>query len=270
MNILNKLAHEDSRIRIINNKENRGLLFSRAMGILNSTGEYLLNLDPDDELEGHNNLEQLYDMTQNSKIDVITFSTFFKSINRIILKCNNFHHIQYQPELFLSAFNASHRLDDYLIWNKLIRKEVYLKAYEIFKDKIYGGKWNYHEDNIWSILIHKYANSLRCTKKVVYIYNEFSDSLMKNRFNIIDLTNIIYRHEMYEIIFNSKEDSKYLISEILVFFYYIKKMTSFISLIKNDKKIKTKIVNILLNFLGNYPCSDLNERRIFEFLNLIK
>ena len=54
---------------------------------------------------------------------------------------------------------------------------------------------------------------------------------MKNRFNIIDLKNIIFRHEMYEIIFNSSEDSKYLISEILIFFYYINKMTNFINLI---------------------------------------
>ena len=270
MDILKQLANEDNRIKIINNKKNRGLLFSRAMGILNSNGKYLLNLDPDDELEGDNNLEQLYQMTQNSKIDVISFSAFFKGRNRTMLKCNNFHHVQYQPELFLSAFNSSNRLNDYLIWNKLIKREVYLKAFEVFKDKIYGGKWNYHEDNIWSILVHRYANSLRCTKKIIYIYNEFSDSLMKNRFNIIDLKNIIFRHEMYEIIFNSSEDSKYLISEILVFFYYINKMTNFINLIKHNKRIKTKIQNTLLDFLGNYPCSDLNEKRIFEFLNKIK
>ena len=112
MNILKQLANEDNRIKIINNKKNRGLLFARAMGILNSNGKYLLNLDPDDELEGDSNLEQLYQMTQNSKIDIISFSTFFKGKNRTMLKCNNFHHVQYQPELFLSAFNSSNRLND--------------------------------------------------------------------------------------------------------------------------------------------------------------
>ena len=122
------------------------------MGILNSTGEYLLNLDPDDEFEGDDNLEYLYKMTKNSKIDVVSFATFFTGRNRVMLKCSNFHHVQYQPDLFLSAFNLSNRLDDYLIWNKLIRKEVYLKAYTFFKDRIYSYKWNYHEDNIWSIL----------------------------------------------------------------------------------------------------------------------
>ena len=210
LDILRELAKEDRRIKIINNKENRGLLYSRAMGVLNSTGEYLMNLDPDDELEGKDNLEYLYQKTKHSQIDVISFGTYFKGLNRVMLKCKNLHYVQNQPELFFSAFNSSNRLNDYLIWNKLIRRDVYLKAYEIFKDKIYGDKWNYHEDNIWSILVHKIANSLRCLKKIIYIYNEFPDSLMKNRFNLIDLNNLIFRHEMYVKIFNSQDESKYL------------------------------------------------------------
>ena len=170
LDILRELAKDDQRIKIINNKENRGLLYSRAMGVLNSTGEYLMNLDPDDELEGKDNLEYLYQKTKHSQIDVISFGTYFKGLNRVMLKCKNFHYVQNQPELFFSAFNSSNRLNDYLIWNKLIRRDVYIKAYEIFKDKIYGDKWNYHEDNIWSILVHKIANSLRCLKKIIYIY----------------------------------------------------------------------------------------------------
>ena len=264
------MAKEDYRIKIINNTENRGLLFSRAMGILNSEGEYLINLDPDDEFEGKDNLEYLYEKTKNSKIDVVSFAAYFKGRNTTMLKCSNFHHIQHQPQLFLSAFNESYRLNDYLIWNKLIKRDIYLKAYEFFKEKIYDGKWNYHEDNIWSILVHKYANSLVCSKKLIYIYNEFADSLMNNRFNLIDLNNLIYRHEMYEKIFNSEIESKYLISEILLFFYYIRKMNTLIELIKTDKSLRNKIKNILYNFLDNYKSSELNKIRIIEFLIKIK
>ena len=268
--LLQELAKIDSRIKIINNTQNRGLLFSRAVGILSSKGEYLINLDPDDEFEGPDNLEYLYEKTRKSKIDVVSFATFFKGRNTTMLKCSNFHQVQHQPELFLSAFNTSNRLNDYLIWNKLIKRDVYLKAYEFFKDKIYEGKWNYHEDNIWSILVHKYADSLICSKKLIYIYNEFSDSLMKNRFNIIDLNNLIYRHEMYEKIFNSENESKYLISEILIFFYYIIKIDSLVAIIKGDKNIRLRIKNILLNFLNNYSCSELNKVKIIEFLIKIK
>lgn len=50
LEILKEIAKNDSRAKIVNNNRNHGLLYSRAMGILKSKGEYLINLDPDDEL----------------------------------------------------------------------------------------------------------------------------------------------------------------------------------------------------------------------------
>ena len=60
LEILENLAKNDKRIKILNNYKNKGLLFSRAVGILNSSGEYLMNLDSDDELKGYNSLKNLY------------------------------------------------------------------------------------------------------------------------------------------------------------------------------------------------------------------
>ena len=64
----------DSRIKIVNNDKNCGLSYSRAMGILNSTGEYIMFLDPDDLFEGKDNLEYLYNQYKNTKEDVIIFN----------------------------------------------------------------------------------------------------------------------------------------------------------------------------------------------------
>ena len=52
LKILKQLSKNDKRMKIINNDRNHGLLYSRAMGIINSSGEYLMNLDPDDKLQG--------------------------------------------------------------------------------------------------------------------------------------------------------------------------------------------------------------------------
>ena len=60
LKILEALTKRDNRIKIINNYKNHGLLYSRAVGILKSSGEYLMNLDADDELKGHNSLKYLY------------------------------------------------------------------------------------------------------------------------------------------------------------------------------------------------------------------
>jgi len=54
-----------------------------------------------------------------------------------------------------------------LIWNKLIKKEIFLKAYQVFKAKIYNGKWNYFEDDIWNILVNRFAKLKACTPKLI-------------------------------------------------------------------------------------------------------
>ena len=73
LNILKKLAKKDKRIKIVNNDRNHGLLYSRAMGILNSTGEFVMNLDPDDQFIGVNNLKFLYYKSKKFKLDLIEF-----------------------------------------------------------------------------------------------------------------------------------------------------------------------------------------------------
>ena len=60
LEIITNFSKNDSIIKIINNKKNRGLLYSRAMGIIHSSGKYLMNLDADDELINQGDLEFLY------------------------------------------------------------------------------------------------------------------------------------------------------------------------------------------------------------------
>ena len=81
--MLTELAKNDKRIRIVNNDKNHGLLYSRAMGILNSSGEYLMNLDSDDEINGSESLEYLYNQTKKYNVDIIAFSVLFKKTNLI-------------------------------------------------------------------------------------------------------------------------------------------------------------------------------------------
>lgn len=196
LNILNDLAKNDSRIKIVNNDINHGLLYSRAIGILNSTGEYLMNLDSDDEIYDNECLEYLYNKTLSFKVDIIAFNVHFEVTNTTV-KCNYDNEILLQPKLYKKNFLENNDLSDYLIWNKLIKKEIFLKAYEDFKIAIYNGKWNYFEDDVWNTLVSKYAQSKLCLDKLVYIYNNNSDSLMNNRTSIVEFQNLIYRFEMY-------------------------------------------------------------------------
>ena len=71
--ILKEMKKKDSRIKIINNDKNYGLLYSRAKGILYSKGEYLMNLDPDDEIIGYDSLQYLYETAKKANVDVVIF-----------------------------------------------------------------------------------------------------------------------------------------------------------------------------------------------------
>ena len=86
LNKLINLAKKDSRIKIVNNDKNRGLLYSRAIGILNSSGDYLMNIDPDDELASDDSLEYLYNIVKKKDFDIISFGAFFKQKNRKVIK----------------------------------------------------------------------------------------------------------------------------------------------------------------------------------------
>ena len=47
-NIIYKLKEEDKRIQILENRINRGTLYSRSIGALYSKGKYIMTIDNDD------------------------------------------------------------------------------------------------------------------------------------------------------------------------------------------------------------------------------
>lgn len=268
LNILKKLSKYDDRIKIVNNDKNHGLLYTRAMGIINTSGEYIMNIDADDELADKENLELLYEDILKTKADIITFNIFDKKLNKFI-NCRRKTEIQKQPKLFETIFNRNHIIQDYLIVNKLIKKEIFLKAYEFFKDEIYNGKWNYNEDEMWSILVNKYAENKSCVNKLVYIYNYNRNSLMNKRNATILFQNFLYRHDMYKKIFIKKEEEKYLIAEYYFFLNWLEKIITKKHILIEDDKIKKNITNIFLFFMSNYKYSILTKNKIDYIIKLV-
>jgi len=250
IDILKELAKNDSRIKIVNNDKNYGLLYTRAMGILNTNGEYLINVDPDDLLYENNDLEYLYNTANKLKVDIINFG--YLDGHEFNLKCSNFKKILRQPQLFEHAFTYDNRINDYLLWNKLVKRTLMLKAYELFKFKIFSEKWNYGEDTIWSIIINKYAKSMLCINKIIYIYNSNNDSLMHNQFNNIRIKDIFNVEEMFRKILNKKNEKKYLIGHIYELIYEFNINKNSFSLMKTNFDIKNYLINLLKIYVKDY------------------
>ena len=259
--LLKYLSKKDSRIKIINNDRNHGLLYSRAMGIINSTGEYLMNLDPDDELLGENDLEYLYQISIKSKVDFVSFG--FKTKNKYLKSCSSYNQIFKQPLLFLSVFNKNYYLKDLLIWNKFVKRELFIKAFQKFKNHIYKEKWNYHEDNIWSVLIHKYANSMICEKKKVYKYNYHSDSLMHKK-EIIEIKNYIYKEKMIQYLKDGDLMNNNIVNDYFKSFLRSNKK---IKTLKNkNNKFKNRFIKIINICIQLKKCSNYLKKSIKKII----
>jgi glycosyltransferase involved in cell wall biosynthesis len=261
LTILNEMSNKDSRIKIVNNDKNYGLLYTRAMGILKTTGEYIINVDPDDLLYGNDVLEYLYKIADKFKVDVLSFG--FLDHNKYSLKCKNINQILKQPKIFKHAFSSNNYVKDYLLWNKLIKRKLMIKSYDIFKSYIYSERWNYGEDTIWSVLINKYAKSMICIRKTIYIYNSNNDSLINNQFNIIRIKNMFNYEEMLRKILNKKKEQKYIFGGIKFIIHYFIKHKSILSLMKSKIDIKDKFINLLKLYIQNYK---IPNKIIFNFI----
>ena len=255
LKVLKKMAKKDSRIKIVNYEKNRGPLYARAMGILNSKGEYLLNIDADDILYGKDTLEFLYNRANKSNIDVILYSrliTHTDGFKQVSIRCKTFNRIIRQPELYQIAFNQNNQLKDYLIWNKFIKKEVYLKAYKAYEKRINGENWIHYDDNIWSVLIHKYANTMECVNKTLYIHMLNPTSLTNKIGSLTEVKSVIDRYEMFKEIYNSTEEKKYLIKEYDNLIYLIEDYGSFRNLFNENSYIKNWTIKTCNDFINEF------------------
>ena len=76
--IITQYAEKDSRIVALKNPQNKGLSYSRNLGIEKAKGEYLFFLDADDYLHP-NAMESLYDQAKKDKLDVLQSKYILKT-----------------------------------------------------------------------------------------------------------------------------------------------------------------------------------------------
>ena len=256
LKILKQLAKNDSRIKIINNDRNHGLLYSRAMGILNCTGEYVLNLDPDDQFQGINNLEILYRVAKFKNTDMVIYLLEKHQPWKPYNPGNNSLVSEVNPDNSSYITTKRKKRIDYLITNKLIRREIILKVYEEISYKIYSNKWNYHEDKLWCYTLHKLTNKITYVDRVMYIYLLNWGSLMKHRANSLEIKNIFYKEEALDNVYGRTQ------WRCNYFFYLINGW--YRNIIKADRDLRKRIIRRLISFYKNF---DKNKSWI---LNKIK
>ena len=137
LDILKKYKKNDKRIIIIN-KENGGLTTARNKGIEAARGEYCLNIDSDDWIE-QGYLKSLYERAKKDDLDIVVSDILVDyeenntKVYRKDLKISN--KVVIDGKSYLKSFYTNNFLG--YTWNKLIKREVYLKNNLRYNENIF-------------------------------------------------------------------------------------------------------------------------------------
>ena len=172
---------KDKRIIYLKNQVNKKQFYSINFGVLNSKGEYILSVDPDDFIL-NNILIKAYETAKLYDLDILQFYMLegmslseMKYKSGIICNNMNIRNIFY--------FGYTRNLPD-----KLIRRTIYIKAINFMKKDLYNQDYHaYTDDTSFFGLIH-FANSYGFLEQIGYFYNIDPNRKIKKKSRIERLT----------------------------------------------------------------------------------
>ena len=277
LKIIEKMKQEDSRIKIIKNKKNRGALFSKSIGALNSIGKYIFFLDSDD-LFINNNLFKICYRHAEKDIDIIEFSGFiseqkYLKTNKIpniplYLQFKKNNEIITQPRLSKFIYekkeNKIYRLIDGFLWGKCIKSKIYKSTLTFIGNWIYDKKVNYCDDRIVNFALFKIANSFKFILEYGIIYYYKIPSSSTNKLNYIEKCH----DELINILslFNFSKKSY----EIDVVLYELDFRWKWLIEPGLNEKNKKFLINLLTQILECHYINYEDKNKIKSYLALIK
>jgi glycosyltransferase involved in cell wall biosynthesis len=167
--IIKELMNIDKRIVYIKNEENRGVFYTRNKGVINARGEYILLVDIDDYLL-NDILLKSYETAKIYDLDIVHFyvlaGDFKKNVFWKVLKYRD-GIIRGNIPVNNIFFEGTTRNT----WDKLIRREVFLKSIDFMDEKYKTDKYVVYNDDVAMFGLFKVAESYGFLEEVGYIYN---------------------------------------------------------------------------------------------------
>ena len=175
VNLIKELMIKDPRIKLYQNEQNRGILYTKTRGVLYAKGKYVMTLDEDDMYVQRDAFSTLYSEAEKNNLDLLGFSSVGSSFH---IKRSNYLHryiktdIIYQPDIPNRMYECSshycRRVGD-VIFNYFIRTDIFIDIIKQIDDKYMNVKMLFHDDFLMFFLLTRKAKSLRQIKRVFYI-----------------------------------------------------------------------------------------------------
>ena len=178
----------DPRIILIKNKKNMATLYTKSIGALNASGEYLYLLDSDNMFGINDYLDTIYNEAKKNNSDIVECNAIYMDlINKIIHKYTPFWVV---------------------LWSKLIRTKFYQNIIYKIKFDILNQRIIALDDEFIGIFLIKSTSkiSLNKTGVINFIYKgehvyfrSFSNEKNAKKYclNILNTMNVFYNLKMY-------------------------------------------------------------------------
>ena len=284
LNLINEFQSVDNRIHIINHYKNYGVYTSRREAILNAKGEYILLLDPDDMYLNRDLFMELFNYNSIYNLDIIEFLVYHmkEGDDKIIIpryhKLIHDHKykkkIIYQPELsnLIFKFPNTNNYSTIIcrtIWNKLIRKEIFLNSIKYIDIYFSNHFLIAADDTPLNIMSFNYAYNFSNIKVPGYLYilreSSMSRGTVSKNIDIIRGYNyLLYYKFLYGYIKCFNKDINYFLIDLKNLGYflfnlkdsqnelYINETVSFFEDIKKDENATIQLKDFINEFLKNF------------------
>ena len=184
LSVLKSLQKEDPRITIITNKVNRGVIYNRIYGGMQSRGEYFTFLDADDSLANINILNEAYEIATkkfDEKIDIVHYQSCgaMQTDNGKIESLVIFN--TYNPNNFNQIIRSPHIGDNYmqkkkdvtgsgLVFDKIYKKELIYKIGDYLGPHIWNQNLIYVDDFLLAFAAMKTADTIVNIASIGYFH----------------------------------------------------------------------------------------------------
>ena len=265
ISLIKKYQIIDKRIVLIRNKKNVGTFKSRNLGILASSGEYVILPDPDDILS-RNSLKILYSIAKKYNYEMLKFNLYVGN-NKIYLS-NLMNKIPnkpvFQPKIQTFLYYATGKLSNFDtdIANKFIKRQALIKALNLLGKDYLNIYMTTYEDQLLNYILHRTVQSFYFLKIIGYFYIINPQSITIKGFNSNDIKNIFIN---LNIIFDFSKNNIFEKNMFNNFFGNNVIRKSFINKtdsMKNDSKF---YINSLDKFIHNDFVSNKNRNYMIQF-----
>jgi glycosyltransferase involved in cell wall biosynthesis len=252
--IIEEFKKNDTRIKLIKNKKNRGTLYSRYNGALYSKGEYIIFVDSDD-IVLKKGIINAYSYMKKKKLDMVEFHSVFEinsSVSYVSRRYSKYSNIIYQPILsYIYYYSNKEGMElNTALWDKLIKREVVFKSINYMGIQYLNDEIIIENDVIILFSLFRNANSFQYIDELGYYYFiKNNDSITNTRYDPRKANKIIHSifsnvKFLYEKTEDSYFDKYFCIYKLLQGYNRYKFCFNYIN---NEYELMKNVFNKLLN-----------------------